>query len=142
MPIMLIQNAHIPHDWVNGTIALTDYIDEENICLKKFRNANDDEPEEQIYWIQRITRQVPGIVVSAFTSTIRKAQSATIDCVAIHLDKMLTHGQLYISMSRVGRADNLYFFGADLPISIKRKYDVDCDAVELVRKKVHIDYRP
>lgn len=122
MPIMLIQNVHIPFDWVNGTIALIDYIDEENICLKKFRNADDDEPEEQIYWTQRITRQVPGIVVPAFTSTIRKAQSATID--------------------RAGRADNLYFFGADLPISIKRKYGVGCDAVELVRKKAHIDYRP
>ncbi|RCH97403.1 hypothetical protein CU097_007699 [Rhizopus azygosporus] len=91
---MLIQNVHIPHGWANGTIALVDYIDEEFICLKKFRNAHDDEPEEQIYWIQRIIRQVPSTgytrtqfpVVPAFASTIHKAQSTSIDCVAIHLE--------------------------------------------------------
>ncbi|KAG1034822.1 hypothetical protein G6F43_013342 [Rhizopus delemar] len=145
MPVMLIQNINIAHGWVNGTVAQVDFVDEENICLRKF--INDDQLDESIYWIQKITRQVPGTsytrtqfpVIPAFASTIHKAQSATIDRVAIHLDHMLTHGQLYVAMSRVRKAENLYFFGADLPLTIKRKYGVDCDAMEMIRKKARIN---
>ncbi|KAL4206096.1 hypothetical protein CU097_006020 [Rhizopus azygosporus] len=106
-------------------IALTGYIDEENICLKKFRN------DRQVSSTSYTRTKFP--VVPAFASAIHKAQSTAIDCVDIHL--------LYVAMSRVRRADNLCFFGADLPISIKRKYCVDCDAVELVKQKTHIDHR-
>ncbi|ORE14820.1 hypothetical protein BCV71DRAFT_245575 [Rhizopus microsporus] len=71
--------------------------------------------------IQRNDRQVSSTsytrtkfpVVPAFASAIHKAQSTAIDCVDIHLVNMLTH----------------------------RKYCVDCDAVELVKQKTHIDHR-
>ncbi|KAG1050278.1 hypothetical protein G6F43_007437 [Rhizopus delemar] len=98
MQVMLIHNLYIPTVWVNGTIALVEYMKEEDISLKKrLPNGND-----AIYWIQRINRQVPGTsytrtqfpIVPDFATTIYKAQSATIDCVGIHLDNMITHGQL------------------------------------------------
>lgn len=144
MPVMLIQNLNVTHGWVNGTIAQIDFIDDDNICLKRY--SNNEQSEERIYWIQRITRQVSGTsytrtqypIVPAFASTIHKAQSATIDRVAIYLDNMPTHGQLHVAMSRVRKAENLFFFGADLPLSIKRKFGVDCDAIEIVRKKSKI----
>lgn len=146
MPVMLITNVNTKHGWVNGTIATIEYIDDNNICLKK--TAANDTTEERVYWIQRITRQVLGTsytrtqfpIVPAFASTIHKSQSATIDCVGIHLDNMLTHGQLYVAMSRVRKAEDLYFFGADIPLSIKRKYGANCDAVEIIRKKVCVDH--
>ncbi|KAG1461974.1 hypothetical protein G6F55_003251 [Rhizopus delemar] len=56
MPVMLIHNLHVPTGWVNGTIALVEYMEEENVCLKKRLPNGDD----AIYWIQRISRQVPG----------------------------------------------------------------------------------
>ncbi|OBZ80249.1 hypothetical protein A0J61_11702, partial [Choanephora cucurbitarum] len=59
--------------------------------------------------------------------------SATIDCVGIHLDNMLSNGQLYVAMSRVRKIEDLYFFGAEMPLNIKRKFGADIDAVEIVR---------
>ncbi|KAG1490493.1 hypothetical protein G6F54_010682 [Rhizopus delemar] len=139
MPVMLIHNLHVPTGWVNGTNALVECMEEENICLKKrLPNGND-----AIYWIQCISRQVPSTsytrtqfpIVPAFATTIHKAQSATIDCVGIHLDSMLSHGQLYVAMSRVRKMDDLYLFGAETPLNIKRKFGADVDALDIVRKK-------
>ncbi|EIE78840.1 hypothetical protein RO3G_03545 [Rhizopus delemar RA 99-880] len=139
MPVMLIHNLHVPTGWVNGTNALVECMEEENICLKKrLPNGND-----AIYWIQCISRQVPSTsytrtqfpIVPAFATTIHKAQSATIDCVGIHLDSMLSHGQLYVAMSRVRKMDDLYLFGAETPLNIKRKFDADINALDIVKKK-------
>lgn len=109
MPVMLIQNMNISLGWVNGTIATVFEIDDNNIGLKKYDTDDVDHEEPLLYWIQRITRQIAGTsyarpqspIVPAFASTIHKCQSATIDCIAIYLDNMLTHGQLYVAMSRV-----------------------------------------
>ncbi|CEP15476.1 hypothetical protein, partial, partial [Parasitella parasitica] len=136
MPVMLIQNLNVSLGWVNGTIATIFEIDEDNIGLKKYDDNNDTDENEQLYWIQRISRQVAGTsyartqfpILPAFASTIHKAQSATIDCVGIFLDNMLTHGQLYVAMSRVKKASDLHFFGAPLPLQITRKYGVNVDA--------------
>lgn len=144
MPVMLIQNLNVNLGWVNGTLATVEFVEEENICLKRTIRDEYDNPKEVIYWVQRITRQVPGTsytrsqfpIVPAFASTIHKAQSVTIDCVGIHLDNMLTHGQLYVAMSRVRKAEDLFFFGAETPLSIKRMYGCDVDAVEIIRKKI------
>lgn len=145
MPVMVIQNLNVSQGWVNGTVATVADIDENNICLRKTGGIDDE--DEDSYWVQRISRQVPGTsyirtqfpIIPAFASTIHKSQSMTIDCVGIHLDNMLTHGQLYVAMSRVKKASNLYFFGADLPLKIKRKYGLDADAIEIVRKRVRLD---
>lgn len=144
MPVMLIQNLNVSQGWVNGTLAMIEAIEEENICLKKTITDEYDNEREIIYWVQRIIRQVPGTsytrtqfpIVPAFASKIHKSQSATIDCVGIHLDNMLTHGQLYVAMSRVRKAEDLFFFGAEAPLSIKRMYGCDVDAVEITRKKL------
>lgn len=142
MPVMLIQNLNVSQGWVNGTIAVIEFIEEENICLRKHLSDGSD----SIYWIQRVSRQVPNTsytrsqfpIVPAFASTIHKAQSATIDCVGIHLDNMMSHGQLYVAMSRVRKSEDLYFFGADLPLTIKRKFGADNDAVEIIRNQKRI----
>ncbi|KAG1042833.1 hypothetical protein G6F43_011803 [Rhizopus delemar] len=57
MQVMLIHNLHISTGWFNGTIALMEYMEEETICLKKRLPKGND----AIYWIQCISRQVPGI---------------------------------------------------------------------------------
>jgi hypothetical protein len=51
---------------------------------------------------------------------------------------MLTHGQLYVAMSRVKITD-LYFFGASLPLKIKKKYSVDVEAINISRRKICTD---
>ena len=140
MPVMLIQNLNVQGGWVNGTIAQIEYLEDDNIRLRKTSNNSNS---VQIYWIQRISRQVQGTsyvrtqypLVPAFAATIHKSQSLTIDRVAIHLDHMATHGQMYVAMSRVRRPEDLYFFNADLPLKIKRKFGADVDAVEVIRKR-------
>ncbi|CEP09624.1 hypothetical protein, partial, partial [Parasitella parasitica] len=85
MPVMVIQNLSVSQGWVNGTVATIEDIDDHNICLRK--NGGVDEQDEVLYWIQRISRQVPGTsyvrtqfpIIPAFASTIHKSQSMTID---------------------------------------------------------------
>ncbi|CEP08961.1 hypothetical protein, partial, partial [Parasitella parasitica] len=135
MPIMLIQNLQVSRGWVNGTLAKVLEVDEENILLAKLAGGG-----EETLWIQRISRSIPGTsyvrtqfpIVPAFATTIHKAQSITIDAVAIHLDDMPSHGQLYVAMSRVRRAGDLYFFGTDIPVRIKRKFGVNLEAIDLI----------
>lgn len=137
MPVMLIQNLHVSSGWVNGSLARVKQYDEENILLSKIGEANG---EESTIWIQRITRSVPGTsflrsqfpIIPAFASTIHKAQSLTIDSIAIHLDNMLSHGQLYVAMSRVRRSEDLFFFGSEVPLRIKRKYGLNLVALDIV----------
>lgn len=137
MPVMLIQNLHVSSGWVNGSLAHVKQYDEENILLAKTGGENG---EESTIWIQRITRSVPGTsflrtqfpIIPAFASTVHKAQSLTIDSVAIHLDNMLTHGQLYVAMSRVRKSDDLSFFGAEIPLRMKRKYGLNLNAIDIV----------
>jgi ATP-dependent exoDNAse (exonuclease V) alpha subunit len=103
---MLLQNINVHAGWVNGTIATIFTINDNNIGIKK-----EVDGELQRYWVQRVSRTVPRTnytrnqfpLFPASARTIHKAQSATIDCVAIHLEKMLDHGQLYVAMSRVRR---------------------------------------
>ncbi|KAI8635879.1 hypothetical protein BD408DRAFT_356713 [Parasitella parasitica] len=47
---------------------------------------------------------------------------------------MLTHGQLYVAMSRVKKASDLFFFGAPVPLTISRKYGVDVEAINISRR--------
>lgn len=135
VPIMLLRNVDVSAGWVNGTIASVFYADDHNIGLRK---TVDGQIKER--WIHRITRTVPRTnysrkqfpIVPAFAATIHKAQSATIDCVAIHIDNMKDHGQLYVAMSRVRHKENLFFFGVDLPVKTTKRFRVDWDANEIV----------
>jgi ATP-dependent exoDNAse (exonuclease V) alpha subunit len=53
---------------------------------------------------------------------------------------MLDHGQLYVALSRVRRSEDLFFFGVDLPINVKRKFRVDWDVIEIVRENKDVNY--
>ncbi|CEP11983.1 hypothetical protein [Parasitella parasitica] len=59
-------------------------------------------------------------ILPAFATTIRKTQTITTNSVAIHPDHMASHGQMYVAMSRMRRADALFSFGTDIRIRIKR----------------------
>ena len=136
MPVMLIQILQVSRGWVNGTLARVSEVDEENILLVK----QEAEGTQESLWIQRISRSIPGTsyvriqfpIVPAFATTIHKAQSITIESVAIHLDHMPSHGQMYVAMSRVRKADDLYFFGTDMPVRIKKKFDINLDAIDMI----------
>jgi hypothetical protein len=39
-----------------------------------------------------------------------------------------------VTIYQVRKVENIYFFGADPPISIKLKCEVDCDVIKTVRK--------
>ncbi|EIE76299.1 hypothetical protein RO3G_01003 [Rhizopus delemar RA 99-880] len=43
---------------------------------------------------------------------------------------MLSYGQLYVAMPRVRKMDDLYFFGAETPLNIKRKFGANIDALD------------
>lgn len=102
MRVMLIQNMNVSLGWVNnGAIATVVEVDEDNVGLQKYaKNDDGDDDEEQLYRTQRILRQVPGAsyarthfpIVPTFATAIHKVQSATIDCVGVFFDHMLTHG--------------------------------------------------
>ena len=110
---------------MNGTLARVSEVDEENILLVK----QEAEGTQESLWIQRISRSIPGTsyvriqfsIVPAFATTIHKAQIITIESVAIHLDHMPSYSQMYVAISRVRKADDLYFFGTDIPVRIKEK---------------------
>ncbi|KAL4206380.1 hypothetical protein AB4K20DRAFT_1835701 [Rhizopus microsporus] len=110
MPVMLIQDLQIGRGWVNGTLAKVTEIDDENILLVK-------QGEEEL---------------DCFYICYGNSQSITINSVAIHLDHMPSHGQLYVAMSRVRKADDLYLFGTDIPVRIKRKFGVNLDAIDMI----------
>lgn len=45
---------------------------------------------------------------------------------------MLSHGQLYVAMSRVQRAEDLYFFGVNPGDKDRRfKLQINCDAIQV-----------
>ncbi|KAG1047589.1 hypothetical protein G6F43_009970 [Rhizopus delemar] len=125
IPAFDIYNGGNRKGWVNGTLARVSKVNEENILLVK----QEAEGTQESLWIQRISRSIPGTsyvrtqssIVPAFATTIHKAQSITIESVAIHLDHMPSHGQMYVAMSRVHKADGLYFFETDIPVRIKEK---------------------
>jgi hypothetical protein len=137
MPIMLLQNLNIQAGCVNGTIATIFAINDNNIGIEKLIDH-----EIHRYWIHRVSRTVPKTnltrrqfpVLPAFACTIHKAQSATIDSVTIHLENMPDHGQLYVAMLCVRRTEDLFSFGIDLLVKVKRKFRVDWDALEIVHE--------
>ncbi|EIE92056.1 hypothetical protein RO3G_16767 [Rhizopus delemar RA 99-880] len=83
--------------------------------------------QKTTYAIQSISRQAPGTsytktwipITPAVATTIYKAQIDTID-------------GIYVTIYQVRKAENMHFFGADPPISIKLKCEVDCDAIKTV----------
>ncbi|EIE88126.1 hypothetical protein RO3G_12837 [Rhizopus delemar RA 99-880] len=110
IPAFDIYNGGNRKGWVNGTLARVSKVNEENILLVK----QEAEGTQESLWIQRISRSIPGTsyvriqfsIVPAFATTIHKAQIITIESVA---------------MSRVHKADDLYFFETDIPVRIKEK---------------------
>lgn len=109
--VMIIHNLDVEHGWANGVLAKVIDSDAENVHLQHLANG-------QERWIQRIKDHVQGTIYSrkqfpivvSMASTIGKVQSLTLPSVAIFFDDMHSHGQLYVAMSRVRTAQDVYFF--------------------------------
>lgn len=68
-----------------------------------------------------------------YASTIHKAQGLTLPIVAIYFDNMPSHSELYVAMSRVRRADKLYFFGVDAgDVEERFQLYLNGDAIEIM----------
>lgn len=39
---------------------------------------------------------------------------------------------MYVAMSRVRKTEDLFFFGSELPLAIKRKFGLNLDAIDIV----------
>jgi len=66
-----------------------------------------------------------------------KVQSLTLSRAAICWDDMPSHGQLYVAMSRVKRASDLFFYGVNVDdLEECLRLYLNCDAIEMVRKEV------
>jgi len=71
--------------------------------------------------------------VLTYASTIHKAQGLTLPIVAIYFDNMPSHSELYVAMSRVRRADKLYFFGVDAgDVEERFQLYLNGDAIEIM----------
>lgn len=98
--------------------------------------------QKTTYAIQSISQQAPGTsytktwipITPSVATTIHKAQIDTIDGVVVHWDNIPIRGQIYVTIYQVRKAENMHFFGADPPISIKLKCEVDGDAIKTVWK--------
>ncbi|KAI8636520.1 hypothetical protein BD408DRAFT_407104 [Parasitella parasitica] len=86
MPVMLIQNLNVSLAWVNGAIATVFEVDEDNIGLKKFAN-NDEEDEEETYWIQRISRQASDLFLFGAPIPLAMSRKYGVDVEAINISR-------------------------------------------------------
>lgn len=66
-------------------------------------------------------------------------QSLTLARVAICWYDMPSHGQLYVAMSRVKKASDLFFYGVDANnVNECLRLYLNCDAIEIVRNEIAI----
>lgn len=116
--VMLLRNFNAPAGLCNGTRLIIKEIG--SFVLKVAVLKNDDEAEEQIELIPRITLQsldgeYPFIlkrtqfpVKLSYAMTINKSQGQSLENVGIDLrHSAFTHGQLYVALSRSTNVDNI-----------------------------------
>jgi hypothetical protein len=135
VPLMLLHNINVAHGWTNGALLTLLDIGEPGLKVQHKSTGT-------IRWINKISRIVPvsGFkrtqypVTLAFSSTVHKSQSMTLDKVAIHYSHMKTHGQLYVSMSRVRTANDIYFFGFDRHTQKYVDLNVDMEALTVIHE--------
>ena len=115
-PIILLRNIDPIQGHCNGTkyavTQMNDHIIDATIASgihvgkKLFIPRISLSPSENLYPFKLQRRQFP--VRPAFAMTSNKAQGQTLARVGIYLEKdFFSHGQLYVSMSRVGNPDNV-----------------------------------
>jgi hypothetical protein len=135
VPLMLLHNINVAQGWTNGALLTLLSIGEQGLKVQHKATGT-------IKWIKKISRTVPvsGFqrtqypVSLAFASTVHKSQSMTLDKVAIHYSHMRTHGQLYVSMSRVRAASDICFFGFDKSFQKHIDLDVDMEALAVIHE--------
>lgn len=77
------------------------------------------------------TRKQFPLVLSC-ASTIHKVQRLTLSFVPIFFSDMISHGQLYVALSRVRKGEDIYIFGINAG-DLERRFRmlVNCDDIEL-----------
>lgn len=118
-PIILLRNIDPIQGHCNGTKYIVTHLNDHvidatiasgmHVGKKLFIPRISLSSSENIYPFQLQRRQFP--VRLAFAMTSNKAQGQTLERVGIYLEKdFFSHGQLYVSMSRVGQPGNVKIF--------------------------------
>ena len=109
---MLIKNIDVEGGLVNGSRGVVvELPDDKDYVIVKFMNDIEIPlPYHQWDWeddkIIAIKKQIPLII--AYSMTIHKTQSQTLDCVKVDLgDTIFENGQAYTALSRVRSLDGL-----------------------------------
>jgi ATP-dependent exoDNAse (exonuclease V) alpha subunit len=115
MPIMLIRNLR--DDLCNGTRLIVKRVVNNRLLIANIAGTDVEvaiprvklEPiNDGTFPFRWSRRQFP--VVVAFAISVNKSQGQTMDCVGVYnLDPAFTHGQCYVSASRVGSPDCIRF---------------------------------
>lgn len=132
--VMVVRNLDVANGWSNGTLGVVLEIGDDWIQVENVENLSKKT-------IRRVYDYVPGTVYSrrqyplilSYASAIHKVRSLTLSKVAIFFSDMpSSHGQLYVAMSRVQRAEDLYFFGVN-PVDKDRRFrlHINCDAIQV-----------
>ncbi|CAO0795127.1 unnamed protein product [Mucor circinelloides] len=116
---MIIRNLDVESDWSNGALAE----------VTNMRNG-----VIELIHLDNRTNKVVGKFQSMFQApTTVEAQGLTLPIVAIYFDNMPSHSELYVAMSRVRRADKLYFFGVDAgDVEERFQLYLNGDAIEIM----------
>jgi ATP-dependent DNA helicase PIF1 len=113
--VMLLYNLDIHNGLVNGSRGVVIGVQDESVVVR-FKSgiytieAHDWEFEEDGKIILRFT-QIP--LKLAWSSSIHRAQGATLDCVTMNLSKCFEYGQAYVALSRVKSLDGLFIEDID-----------------------------
>lgn len=133
--VMLTHNIDVENGWANGVLAIVKGTDEHNIHLQHTETLQEryiQRIQEYVYGSVYTRRQFP--IVLAAACTIHRVQSLTLPKVAIFFTDMETHGQLYVALSRVKSARDIYFFGINAnDVTRRARVLVNADAIEIIR---------
>jgi ATP-dependent DNA helicase PIF1 len=115
--VMLIKNLDIELGLVNGALGtITDFVKDistnHDIPIVKFDNSNTKHPISFVSWELEIdgckgmAHQIP--LMLAYSITIHKSQSLTLDSAILDLEDCFCDHQIYVALSRLKTLDGLY----------------------------------
>lgn len=134
--VMLVKNLDVAKGWNNGTLCIIKAIYMDAIHVERLQTGASK-------LIHRVQDYVPNTIYTrrqfpirpAYASTIHKVQSLTLPRVAINFGNFPYHGQLYVAMSRVRSADDIFFTAIERG-NVERLFQLyaNCDAIQIINE--------